>query len=367
MRKAIFLMCLPSLTFAVGPKYNYPSVPGLDDEMQNIYHSVSYPVINYGTCSSCTITSLTASTLTVTTRATVPNGVNSTDAVAYGQIFGQAPVQVISNGPGFSTSNIAFQSTGLSASITPSSTTSRVRIAVTGVIGGSVAGALAEVSLSRGSTDLSQSGGGFCQLTVPANTSNRVPCSINFIDSPSTNTATTYTVKLRGDGVNSVIFTPATDAGIIVEEIGSFASGGGGGGGGHIIQVVQTSTTVNFQTTSTSFVASNLSLSITLSSTTSKVLILVSTAMQAETQNKLAHAAIFRGAAKNILTTSTLGAGIQFASTGGNTVGNLGLSLLDAPLLNGPTTYTLMLKTDSAGTADFGTGDLQSMTLMEIQ
>ena len=57
MKKLIWLLCLlPSVALANGPKYTYPEVPGLDDEMNNIYHDIKNPVINYGTASTMTIT-----------------------------------------------------------------------------------------------------------------------------------------------------------------------------------------------------------------------------------------------------------------------------------------------------------------------
>ena len=40
MRK-LFLIFLPSLVFAGGPKYTYPTPRGLDDEMHNIYGTLA--------------------------------------------------------------------------------------------------------------------------------------------------------------------------------------------------------------------------------------------------------------------------------------------------------------------------------------
>lgn len=81
LKKLLFILLLwPSLAIAGGPKYTYPSPPspqGLDDEMNNVYHSISYPTINNGTASTMTITSLSVSTMTVSsatiTSLTVTN------------------------------------------------------------------------------------------------------------------------------------------------------------------------------------------------------------------------------------------------------------------------------------------------------
>jgi len=45
----IILVILPTLVLAAGPKYTYPDVRGLDDEMNNIYHDIKYPYIVRGT------------------------------------------------------------------------------------------------------------------------------------------------------------------------------------------------------------------------------------------------------------------------------------------------------------------------------
>lgn len=50
------LILLPTVAMAGGPKYTYPKMRGLDDEMHNIYHDLSNPVINYATISSATWT-----------------------------------------------------------------------------------------------------------------------------------------------------------------------------------------------------------------------------------------------------------------------------------------------------------------------
>lgn len=54
MRKSFFLLLIPSLALAGGPKYTYPNVRGLDDEMNNVYHDINNPHINYAVVSSMT-------------------------------------------------------------------------------------------------------------------------------------------------------------------------------------------------------------------------------------------------------------------------------------------------------------------------
>ncbi len=362
MRKlALITILLPSLSFAGGPKSSFPDPRGMDAEMQNIYHDIANPVINYATISSATATSFVVSTIsvsslwvaseTVKTNLTVPNGSRSTDAVAYGQILGQAPIQTVANAPAFSSSANSFVSTGLSATITPSSSTSRVRIAVTGVIGTSILGSIAEIGIFRGSTDISQSGSGYCQLTNPANQSARVPCAINVIDSPATTSATTYTVKLRADGANAAIFNPATDAGIIVEEVGAFGSGGGGTiTGKTILQMITATNTSQTSTTSTSFAATSLTASITPQSTSSKILIMASGDLGQTAVNsaQLAEASIFRGAS-NLGNSDGLVA-MRYNTPAGTQNNGVPctMTIIDSPASTSAQAYTVEVRTTNA-------------------
>jgi len=79
---------------AGGPKNTYPTPPGMDAEMQNIYHDLKYPNIQYAIISSETVTtsSITALTLGGNANANsfkitrLANGTAATDAAAFGQI-----------------------------------------------------------------------------------------------------------------------------------------------------------------------------------------------------------------------------------------------------------------------------------------
>lgn len=41
--KTLFLILIPSVALAGGPKYTYKTPPGLDDEINNIYHDIRAP------------------------------------------------------------------------------------------------------------------------------------------------------------------------------------------------------------------------------------------------------------------------------------------------------------------------------------
>jgi len=63
--KKIFLIlfCSSILHAASCPEYNYPSIPGLDQDMDNVCHNISYPTINNGTASTLTISTATITNL----------------------------------------------------------------------------------------------------------------------------------------------------------------------------------------------------------------------------------------------------------------------------------------------------------------
>jgi hypothetical protein len=127
---------------------------------------------------------------------------------------------------------------------------------------------------------------------------------------------------------------------------------------GQVLQVVQGSTNSGLvSTTSTSYVTTNLSASITPKFSTSKILILV-TGPHYVTATNTAYLAIYRGA-------SSIAQITQLSLTGGwcPSAGNY----LDSPATTSATTYTVYFKT-SGGTTYFG-GDspnVNTITLMEI-
>jgi hypothetical protein len=86
LKKLTFIaLLLPSICLAGGPKYTYRDTPGLDDEMNNVYHDIKYPVIQYGSVSSETVTFITASSGTISSLYVPVNlGVGSKDPTQFG-------------------------------------------------------------------------------------------------------------------------------------------------------------------------------------------------------------------------------------------------------------------------------------------
>lgn len=122
----------------------------------------------------------------------------------------------------FSTNSQTFVDvTGVSASITPSSSTSKILILVAGVVGNTGSGQLSPVNLVRNSTNIAQSTGATANATLTIytnNANNNSGFSICFLDSPSTSSSTTYKLQIRTNGASSATIgriAPNTDWGSI--------------------------------------------------------------------------------------------------------------------------------------------------------
>lgn len=112
---------------------------------------------------------------------------------------------------------------------------------------------------------------------------------------------------------------------------------------GKVLQVVQGTSTTSFSTTSTSFVATNLSVSITPKFSTSKIFIIATSTMQnTETANTISYATLTRGG-------TNLGPSEGLARMNSDLVGlNMAvptsIHYLDSPATTSPTTYDVRVK-----------------------
>lgn len=106
------------------------------------------------------------------------------------------------------TTSTSMVDTGLSASITPSATSSKILIHVQlGSFSNERGTERAFANIVRGSTDifLGDAATGH-EVTIALNTRTsdnehvQIPCSIHYLDSPSTTSATTYKVQMKSDG-----------------------------------------------------------------------------------------------------------------------------------------------------------------------
>ena len=110
-------------------------------------------------------------------------------------------VQTVKSDIFTTTSNTFVDVTGFNATITPSSTSSKILILATTSVSTSSSAGLIPFNLLRGSTNLCQpdttplfngTTAAFAQAASAI-----TPATINFLDSPSTTSATTYKIQLR--------------------------------------------------------------------------------------------------------------------------------------------------------------------------
>jgi len=131
---------------------------------------------------------------------------------------------------------------------------------------------------------------------------------------------------------------------------------------GSVIQVVGSTLSGNQSTTSTSFVTTNLSASITPQFSTSKILVIVNSVSGASSGQSSFYT-IYRGS-------TNLGGsnGLVIDGLLSQVDMPLSMSYLDSPSSTSSLTYTAQFRIGSSGTAFFGEGNLTScMTLMEIR
>jgi hypothetical protein len=151
---------------------------------------------------------------------------------------GQTVIQVASTTVGTGTSfaitaNTYQNFTGLSVSITPQSTTSKILIMVQTVVGNSQNGSAA-IQVVRGGTAVGNSTGGSGINSISANwvggvgnpTYSLATMYGQYLDSPSTTSSITYQVQVTGDSTSTYYFnrrqadaTIATTSTITVMEI----------------------------------------------------------------------------------------------------------------------------------------------------
>ena len=97
----------------------------------------------------------------------------------------------------FNTASTSFVTTGLAQAITPSSTSSKI-LATVSIGSWYVAnGGSCNATIYRGSTNIGNGNAGLMLLGVPAL---NIPSTGQVLDSPSTTSATTYTVYVKTSG-----------------------------------------------------------------------------------------------------------------------------------------------------------------------
>jgi len=132
---------------------------------------------------------------------------------------------------------------------------------------------------------------------------------------------------------------------------------------GNVIQVVNATSTSTFSTTSTSFVTTGFSASITPTSSSSKILALLSANGFIASSSVAIWITLYRGATELSGTAN----GLNGISNGaGGIIGVLNFSYVDSPATTSSTTYTIYFRTE-AGTGYFNSNNsLVTLQLLEI-
>jgi hypothetical protein len=173
------------VTFPAGGVGNPASaVVGLTDTQTLTNKTLTTP--NLGTPSTLVLTNATglpAAQLTGT--QTIPRGTLPTGSVLQVVTANLTTEQ--------STTSSSFVTTTLAATITPTSSSSKIFIIVSGNFDNNALNVQAFVTLFRGATNVGAGGNGMGNLYGNASRL-IVPIAFNFLDSPATTSATTYTV-----------------------------------------------------------------------------------------------------------------------------------------------------------------------------
>jgi hypothetical protein len=145
----------------------------------------------------------------------------STKQVAVSNLtFPGTVVQTVSATYGTTTSSVAgsFVSSGLTASITPRFSTSKILVIASVPCAAQAVAASVILTLRRGaSTQLQPSGFGFAQLYSGSSTGTYATQCIHFLDSPATTSSTDYTVLFST--TNGSVFANNADGVITLMEI----------------------------------------------------------------------------------------------------------------------------------------------------
>jgi hypothetical protein len=136
-----------------------------------------------------------------------------------------------------------------------------------------------------------------------------------------------------------------------------------GFGGGKVLQVVEGTSVTSVSTSSSTYVTTGLSASITPSATSSKVLVICNFTAQQDTSGNAARFTIIRGVTDIDPATDGFA---KLRVGAANLFGNVPMTTLDTPSTTSSTTYTAHFKTGSGAAEAMAGGSSGRMILIEI-
>jgi hypothetical protein len=139
------------------------------------------------TASNLTITvpAVTGTMLTTASTGTVLQVVNTTNTTAY------------------STTSSSFVSTGITASITPTSSSSKILVLFSCAVSNNTINGSIDLSVYRGGSEV-----GRCQAWYAASSAGSAGGIVQVFDSPATTSSVTYTIYLRTNGTGTGFIRP---------------------------------------------------------------------------------------------------------------------------------------------------------------
>jgi hypothetical protein len=171
------------------------------------------------------------------------------------------------------------------------------------------------------------------------------------------------------DGTNGLTFNDATTQSSTATNASNISSGTLGKARlptGSVLQVVNATYSTSFSTTSTSFQATGLTASITPSSSSSKILILVTQELYQNTATNSGILTIYRGSTSGTnLGNSSFGFVSNYTASTAIASGASAI-YLDSPATTSSTTYITAIRTESGTTTTCSNSQVATMILMEI-
>lgn len=130
------------------------------------------------------------------------NGTAAQDAAAFGQVKVLQTILGTSTSR-FTTTSATFQTTNLSATITPTSASNRIFVLAASQFDMGTQNKIGYLTISRGGTNILATNGQLEALTATGGVT-QWPATLITVDSPATTSATTYAIQIKsGDGVTT--------------------------------------------------------------------------------------------------------------------------------------------------------------------
>jgi hypothetical protein len=211
MIKRFFLSVLMvTAVSAEGPLFSHKDSL-ISQEFTNVYQDLKHPNISNGSATTFTITASTITSLHVGSIT----GFSVSETIK----------QVVSSRATSSTSSTStsYVDTALSATITPTATSSTVLIIATGYLSANADSTNVFATLYRGSTNLASGAlTAFCNHLINGGITLRTTCAMSLVDAPASTSALTYKVRIKtGSGASAVVWGEDNDTTLTLIEVGS--------------------------------------------------------------------------------------------------------------------------------------------------